>query len=198
MPDCPIQRTLGASWISGRYCEDNLPEEVDNMYGIKGRVRHLKKFVGMILLLFIWGTSSINGQEGSKDDPRRPLAPEDISSTPSGGRGLPYYSPKDPVECEVADFYLDDARIRAQEIPGGYIIVIARLGSGEISRQLNLSRLKAVDTYLKRSTVTRFVTAEGARTEGLGRLEFYVNGKRLYVLPIKKNGRLDLFSCRAV
>jgi len=168
------------------------------MYGIKGRVRNSMKFVGMILLLFICGTSSISGQEGSNDDPRRPLAPEDISSTTSGVKGLPYYSPKDPVECEVANLYLDDARIRALEIPGSYLIVIARLGSGEISRQLNLSRLTAVDTYLKRNPVTRFVTAEGARTEGLGRLEFYVDGKRLYVLPIKKNGRLDLFSCRAV
>jgi hypothetical protein len=155
-------------------------------------------FILVIIALMFLGPESVRAQEGSKIDPRRQLAPEDTTNT-SSERALPYFSPKKPVDCEVANFYIDDVIRRWQENNNGsYLIVIARLGHRENSRQLNLSRLKAITKYLNRYPDTKLITAEGGQVNGYGCLEFYVNGKRLYVIPIIKNANIDLFSCNGV
>lgn len=155
--------------------------------------------LAIIALILLGGVESVKAQEGSKVDPRRQLAPEDTANTSSEKRALPYFSPRKPVDCEVANFYIDDVVRRWQESNNGsYLIVIARLGDGENSRQLNLARLKAIRTYLKRYPDTKFTTGEGEQVNGYGCLEFYVNGKLLYVIPITKNANIDLFSCNGV
>jgi hypothetical protein len=126
-------------------------------------------------------------------------SPAKAANTSSDKRALPCFSPKNPVDCEVANFYADDVIRRWQENDNGsYLIIIARLGNGETSRQLNRARLKAIRTYLKRYPNTKLITAEGERVNGYGCLEFYLNGKRLYIIPISKHATIDLFSCNGV
>lgn len=149
------------------------------------------------LLLIVLGTifvnSSFNAQEGSKSDPRRPLGPEKQigSSSPNS----PYFSPKEPVSCEIAGVYMDDAAARTKNIEDSYLIVIARLGDREQSRQLNRRRLDEVKRYMKRHPSAKLVTAEGQRVQGYGRLELYVSGKLLYTLPIRRNAEFNLHGC---
>jgi hypothetical protein len=163
----------------------------------KVTVRYL--ILVIIALVLLGGVENAKAQEGSKIDPRRQLASEDTANTSAEKRALPYFSPKKPVDCEVANFYIDDVIRRWQENnSGSYLIVIARLGDGENSRQLNLARLKSIRRYLKRYPDTRLITAEGERVNGYGCLEFYVNGKRLYVIPVIKSANIDLFSCNGV
>jgi len=86
---------------------------------------------------------------------------------------------------------------RAQRLGNTPVIVIARIGAGEVSRKLNARRTRAIGKYLTRYPYITVVFGEGQRVKGYGRLEFYIGGKLLYVIPIKKNGDIDLFSCIA-
>ena len=149
--------------------------------------------------MFALANSILVAQEKVENQPCRPLAPEDTSSTPPEVRAVPYCSPKEPVNCEVANFYLDNAALRARALDEAHLIVIARLGDGEKSRQLNVSRLRVAQNFLSNwRGVKRVVTAEGERARGHGRLEFYVGGKLLITLPVRRNKNLDLLSCNAV
>jgi hypothetical protein len=80
---------------------------------------------------------------------------------------------------EFSSLILDMANLSARE-SGSNIILVARLGEGEISRELNRRRLFNATTYLstiKRSNV-EVIQAEGEPIkEGLGRIEVYVNGR---------------------
>jgi hypothetical protein len=96
-----------------------------------------------------------------------------------------------PTNCAHSITVLD---VLAQNTPKDeLIIVVARLGDGEIRRELNHRRLHNVRHYLtkflthesvRRSPETVLV-AEGERVKGYGRVEFYVGGKlfdRLYIM----------------
>ncbi len=137
--------------------------------------------------------SNFVAQEGSRSDPRRPLGPENQVGTSSPN--LPYFSPREPVSCEIAGVYVDDAAARTMRAENTYLIVIARLGDGERSRQLNLRRLNEVQRYMRRHSSVRLTTAEGERVQGYGRLEFYVSGKLLYTMPIRRNASFNLHGC---
>ena len=129
--------------------------------------------------------------------PCRPLASlagEDRTDTPPETRAVPYCSPTAPVDCEWATLYMEDATVRAHEAES-YLIVVARLGDGELSRRLNAQRMKSVRAFLGRSRL-KSVVAEGERVNGYGRLEIYVGGKLLFVLPLRRNKDVDFFSCR--
>ena len=151
-----------------------------------------------LLIMFALANSLLVAQEKVENQPCRPLAPEDTSGTPPEVRATPYCSPKEPANCEVANFYLDNAAMRARALGEAHLIVIARLGDGEKSRQLNVSRLKVVENFLSNwRGVRKVMTAEGERVRGYGRLEFYVGGALLYTLPVRRNKNLDLLSCNA-
>jgi len=81
----------------------------------------------------------------------------------------------------------------------GLLIVIARLGDGEQSRELNRRRLHNVRTYLSEYVHARapetIITAQGDRVSGHGRIELYVGGKLFHVLTISRNGDLLVGSC---
>jgi hypothetical protein len=81
----------------------------------------------------------------------------------------------------------------------GFIIAIARLGTGERRRELNSRRLHNVRVYLTEFDWHRaaktVITAEGERVTGLGRVELYVGGKLVGVLGIKRNRDLLVGSC---
>ena len=73
---------------------------------------------------------------------------------------------------------------------GRKIIVLARLGNGERSRQLNRRRLYNVQTFLMRNqeiSAENIVVAEGEKTQGYGRVEIYVGGRLAMTLTVPKN-----------
>src|SRR6266404_5654488 len=80
-----------------------------------------------------------------------------------------------PMECEGAEARLDFAVIDTRKAEGTYLIVLARLGSGELSDSLNRQRLSVIKEYiLRRGTDLKYVLASGSRVKGLGRVELYV------------------------
>jgi hypothetical protein len=97
-------------------------------------------------------------------------------------------SQEQPTECDAATGRLDHAVIDTRKMEGAYLIIVARLGTGEKSRRLNQNRLAVVEEYvLRRGTDLKLVLAESSRVKGLGRIELYVGGRLLYVMPLKKN-----------
>ena len=81
----------------------------------------------------------------------------------------------------------------------GLTIVIARLGDGEKQSSLNQRRLKVVRQYLTEEGWNKpkesLILAEGEPTRGLGRLEFYVSGRLVKTLLIKRRQAFEAFSC---
>lgn len=97
---------------------------------------------------------------------------------------------QEPVECDAALAYLDDAFLNTIKLAGTNLIIIARLGSGERSSQLNKSRLSWIKSYMSnRVPDLKYVIAEGGKVSGLGRVELYVGGRLLHTMPIKKNAK---------
>lgn len=80
--------------------------------------------------------------------------------------------------CEINSATLDNLRSASEE-KQVTVIAIARLGKGEMSRELNRRRLYTVRTYLSRRQMEleKLVVAEGDRVSGYGRVDFYVDGK---------------------
>jgi hypothetical protein len=79
------------------------------------------------------------------------------------------------------------------------IIAIARLGDGEVSRQLNRRRLHNVRTFLTdvgwHRDPTTVITAEGEKVKGYGRVELYVRGVPFVALAVRRNQDLLVGSC---
>ena len=95
-----------------------------------------------------------------------------------------------PMECEGAATRLDFAVVNTRKLEGAYLILIARLGTGEFSRSLNQARLSTVEEYvLRRGSDLKYVLAQGSRVKGLGRLEVYVGGKLAEIMPLRKNAK---------
>lgn len=100
----------------------------------------------------------------------------------------PLDSPDTPLKCAEWHNYINDAVQRWGENKDSSIIIIARLGDGETSRRLNLRRIKVLRDYMSNpQDKIKTVFAEGERTRGYGVAEFYVGGKLLYSLPIRRN-----------
>src|SRR5205085_4536511 len=74
-----------------------------------------------------------------------------------------FHSPsQQPVNCEDVLLYMDEAIIKVRKMEDTYLIVIARLGMGERSRQISRIRLNSIENYLKRFPDIKYVTAEGS------------------------------------
>ena len=103
----------------------------------------------------------------------------------------------EPYPCEYNISTLSAAHQAAGE--AGLVIVIARLGDGEYSREFNRRRLHNVRIYLTEFDWHRrpetVITAEGERVKGYGRIELYVQGKLFRVLAVKRNRDLLVGSC---
>ena len=94
-----------------------------------------------------------------------------------------------PMECEGAAMRLDTAVIDTTKMDGAYLIIIARVGTGE-PQGLNQIRLTVAEEYvLRRGADLRYVLGEGKRLKGLGRLELYVGGRLADIMPFKKNSK---------
>ncbi len=104
-----------------------------------------------------------------------------------------------PGNCEINAAALDSVRNEALEETNkdGVVIVIARLGNGEISHVYNRRRLLAARNYLSKYGLLahRVITAEGERVNEHGRIELYVAGKLRVVLLANRNKPLCVECC---
>ncbi len=76
------------------------------------------------------------------------------------------------------------------------MIAIARLGSGESSKELSRRRLENVRVYLRnRLSEGKLVVAAGETVKGLGRVEMYVGGKLVEALLANRNKDLCVACC---
>ena len=98
----------------------------------------------------------------------------------------PLFRPERPVNCEDFQGYLDDSILRWQRLKDTYLVIIVRSGTGEREHELNKLRLKYIEEYLRRHKV-EYIGAEGERVKGLGRMELYVGGRLISVIPIARN-----------
>ena len=77
------------------------------------------------------------------------------------------------------------------------MFIVARLGKGEWSRDLNRRRLSNVRTYFTTNwkiDQARFTFAVGSRVDGEGRVEFYV-GSTFWLVSYVKRGRDICVDC---
>ena len=106
--------------------------------------------------------------------------------------------PKTTVNnCEYNVHLLDNAHHLAGD--DTIIIAVAHLGDGERNPELNRRRLHNVRAYLttfawKRPRRT-VITAEGARVDGVGRVDIYVRGWHWASLGVWRNDDLILGIC---
>jgi hypothetical protein len=110
-------------------------------------------------------------------------------STNKSNENIDTASPQGPVGCDSASGYLDFAVMDTLKLEGAYLIIVARLGTGEKSRRLKQHRLAMIEEYIKRrgDLNLKYVLAEGGRVRGLGRVELYVGGRLFRSMPLKKN-----------
>lgn len=102
-----------------------------------------------------------------------------------------YYAPDEPLSCESFAAYVDDSLIEWQNTGAEtYFIIVVRPGARERAG-LGRTRLRDIEAYLKQRprASERHVLAEGARTEGPGRVEIYVAGRLRASIPVRKNDR---------
>jgi hypothetical protein len=94
---------------------------------------------------------------------------------------------------QISKLVADDTDVES------FLVVIAHAGSGELSTDLISNRLyNATEYVLVRSPSIRrqrIITARGEKTSGLGRVDFYFNGKIVEQLFAKKNRTLCVDCC---
>ena len=102
--------------------------------------------------------------------------------------------------CEMNLAYQDyiSNAAREQTQNGNVLIVIARLGDGETSRELMRRRIYNVREFLKlrgRLSPEKFIVAEGEPVQGYGRYEYYLGGKLFEQILFPKNGYVCHYCC---
>lgn len=118
--------------------------------------------------------------------------------TRTSAQNRPSSSPIPPDNCEGNSARLDS--VRNKSIAAGEnktTIAIARLGSGEQSRDLNRRRLYTVRAYLSAMGLPseKLITAEGERVESYGRIEVYIDGKLVEALSVERCKDLPVGTC---
>jgi len=150
----------------------------------------MKAVIGVTLLIMLTYTANHGGVGAVQgvNFPGTQSVKLTNSLTPQSESTEPLFKPSRPINCEDFQGYLDDAILRWQKLKGTYFILIARLGARERGTQLNRYRLAYIEDYLKRHKV-EYIVAQGSQVNGLGRMEFYVGGRVVTVIPIKSNTR---------
>ncbi len=82
---------------------------------------------------------------------------------------------------------------------GSVVIIISRLGKGDTRanlhrRRLHNARARLVD-YSQRLAKEKVVTAIGDRVKGGGQVEYYVNGRLVYIVIFKPNQDFSVDCC---
>ena len=104
-----------------------------------------------------------------------------------------------PLGCDGMLGYFDSVLSRAlsEENKDSILIVIARSGNGE-KLSVNQQRLKSFEKYFtgfRPFPKERLVLAKGEKRNGLGKLEFYINGKLADELFLNKKQRVCSGCC---
>lgn len=111
------------------------------------------------------------------------------------------YDYNELLNCERNLLYQDNVINEALEKTkgGGVLIVIARLGDGENSRELIRRRIFNVHEFFKergsRLAPEKVIVAEGDRVKGYGRLEYYLGGELYEQLLFPQNGYICHSCC---
>lgn len=105
-----------------------------------------------------------------------------------------------PLSCEANIIRLEHLALSALEQISrdqSTLIIVARLGDKELSRELDRRRLYNVREKLKERGVpaASIVVAEGERGVGYGRVEFYLAGRKADVLLIERNKDICVECC---
>ena len=90
----------------------------------------------------------------------------------------------------------DAVAIEAKQ-SGERLFIIVRLGKGEVSRRINQVRLLNTKSFMLRKGIDKqtAVFAEGERTEGEGRIEYYLGGKLKLITLAQRNKMPNLTCC---
>jgi hypothetical protein len=108
----------------------------------------------------------------------------------------PRIIPGDANSCELNSAFLDLLSNDSRANPNDRVFVIAHLGHGEMSRNLNRRRLHNVRTYLSgRIDANRIIFAESDPVNGDGRVEFYLGSKLIFVSLVKRGGDICVTCC---
>jgi hypothetical protein len=112
----------------------------------------------------------------------------------------PWGIPEKPLNCEENLIHMEIAAQLASEESqrAGVIIAIARLGDSENSQELNSRRLHNVRVSLTdnlKIEPRRLIIASGERVRGYGRVEFYLGGKLIGGLLVKRGKDLCVDCC---
>lgn len=121
-----------------------------------------------LFLLFFSLTSMLTGQTIMKNKERK----------------------ENPAPCEFAQSTLSVIHNLAK---GKNIIIISRLGNGEVSNSLHKKRLSSAKKFYIDSwnrPADTIITASGDRVKGLGRLDIFLDGNYLDKILIGKNASL--------
>lgn len=107
--------------------------------------------------------------------------------------------PKEPLNCEMNFQNLEQLSelIKGQRRQNGVLILIARLSNGE-RQELNRRRLFNVRLKLNTALsvpIDKIIVAEGERSKGFGRVEFYLGGELVGVLLVQKNSDICVGCC---
>jgi hypothetical protein len=101
--------------------------------------------------------------------------------------------------CEIDEANFNVVRVDALERLGenGFLIAIARLGSGDKKRNLNHLRLSATRKWLNNAAfpVNKLILAEGEKVNGTGRIEFYIGGTLTHIILPSPNFGLCTECC---
>ena len=127
------------------------------------------------------------------------VAPDFSAQQPSKGIEI-LLNPNASQNCEQNISSMETLAMLTLEATkdGGVLIVVARLGQGEQSRDFNRRRLYNVREFLKdraQIQAQKVVAAEGERVHDLGRVEFYLGGKMVGRLLLARNKDLCLICC---
>lgn len=108
--------------------------------------------------------------------------------------------PSEPYNSEMNAMLMEQPVVlmRASPDSKSAIILIARLGRGEIRRELNKRRLFNVAERYRSSLGIlpgKIITAEGERVNDFGRIEIYWSGILIGALPVQKNQDIYVDCC---
>lgn len=143
----------------------------------------MKKF-SLIIVLGLLSSSAFLAQQPS----------------PSNAVEMSDFDTYEPARC--ADRTAKLQGISEDTSPDELITVVGRLGDGDIRADLNWRRLANVRAYWTeflpkehRRKPATVLLIQGERVKGYGQLEFYVEGKLVWVLKVARNSDVDFGNC---
>lgn len=118
-----------------------------------------------------------------------------LNAQTNQSENAPLDFPEGPVTCEGWLTRIAEASREWEKNRDATLIIIARLGNGE-SRRVNLKRIKTLKEYiLNPKYEIKAIFAEGDRTNDLGLVEFYVDGKLFNAVAVRQKQDIPLRFC---